>query len=859
LAGNVGIGATTTPNNLIQVYDLIDFNNTDKNSKLGYQAGKNIVSGAVYNTFLGYQAGFSSSTGSTNAADGNVGVGYQSLYSNTSGANNAAVGHQALFSNTSGYDNTAVGLVSLYSNTAGHDNTAAGYYSLYANTTGSSNTAMGMHSLRYNTTGVNNTAAGYYSLRANTEGYNNAAFGYSALAANTTGTANTAMGVDALYYNTTGTNNTAMGYYSLFNNTGDNNTAIGYTALRQNTSGYQNTASGVNSLYSNTAGYFNTASGVNSLDSNTTGHRNTAIGYRSLSSNTEGYRNTAIGTDSLYSNTTAIYNTAVGFNALYSNTTGTNNTANGVNSLVYNATGTGNAALGYYAGAYETGSDSFYVNNRDRTNTAGDKTKSLLYGTFAAATTSQQLTVNGALNVAGTLTVAGSPVGGSGGNYWTQAGSYLYASSTAWNVGIGTATPGDNLQVASTNNAKGITLSGSVDNPALNFAGTGTGAKNWWIGSTAGTSGFGTGKLVFVDQTDLAATPVLTLASTGNVGIGTTGPDEKLTLFDGYLRLQRVADAYSGTYLANKTGTNEFLIGVGGKPTYSSGYKITPDGTGAVMMLANTGSWNWYVNSGLTADTLSVALTPKMALSETALTVEGEIIGSGVASVLKLYDRANGASHAFGWYTTGNTGRLYSWGKPGDIITAAESGNVGIGTTGSPGYRLDVQGGQINSSGGLCIAGDCKTAWSQVGSGSTDISVFGSGVDGDVIISSNTTLTRDMVYNNLTVNSGYNLYPNGYRIFVKDTLTNNGTISVRGNNAVSNTPGAATAAGYLGEGKGGGGTTGQPGGNAISSFGGNGGAGYRSGSGTTGAGGTTAVPPATSGTFKVLPAAVYLV
>jgi hypothetical protein len=45
------------------------------------------------------------------------------------------------------------------------------------------------------------------------------------------------------------------------------------------------------------------------------------------------------------------------------------------------------------------------------------------------------------------------------------------------------------------------------------------------------------------------------------------------------------------------------------------------------------------------------------------------------------------------------------------------SGNVGIGTT-NPSYRLDVQGGSINSSGGLCIAGDCKTAWSQVGGSS---------------------------------------------------------------------------------------------------------------------------------------------
>ncbi|OIO12719.1 hypothetical protein AUJ73_05180, partial [Candidatus Gottesmanbacteria bacterium CG1_02_37_22] len=41
------------------------------------------------------------------------------------------------------------------------------------------------------------------------------------------------------------------------------------------------------------------------------------------------------------------------------------------------------------------------------------------------------------------------------------------------------------------------------------------------------------------------------------------------------------------------------------------------------------------------------------------------------------------------------------------------SGNVGVGTTG-PGFKMDVQGGYINTSTGFCINGDCKTAWNQV-------------------------------------------------------------------------------------------------------------------------------------------------
>jgi hypothetical protein len=48
--------------------------------------------------------------------------------------------------------------------------------------------------------------------------------------------------------------------------------------------------------------------------------------------------------------------------------------------------------------------------------------------------------------------------------------------------------------------------------------------------------------------------------------------------------------------------------------------------------------------------------------------------------------------------------------------------------------------------------------------------VYGSGVDGSVQISSNTSLSSDMFYFNLTIDDGVVLNTNGYRIFVKNYL-----------------------------------------------------------------------------------------
>jgi len=49
--------------------------------------------------------------------------------------------------------------------------------------------------------------------------------------------------------------------------------------------------------------------------------------------------------------------------------------------------------------------------------------------------------------------------------------------------------------------------------------------------------------------------------------------------------------------------------------------------------------------------------------------------------------------------------------------------------------------------------------------------IYGSGADGNVTISTNTTLTRDMYYNNLTIADGVHLNTAGYKVYVRNSLS----------------------------------------------------------------------------------------
>ncbi len=115
------------------------------------------------------------------------------------------------------------------------------------------------------------------------------------------------------------------------------------------------------------------------------------------------------------------------------------------------------------------------------------------------------------------------------------------------------------------------------------------------------------------------------------------------------------------------------------------------------------------------------------------------------------------------------------------VVEAATSAEVTAGTaTGATGAALVVTPDQLK----LSVYG--------LGGG-----FFGDGADGNVTISANTDLARDMNYANLTIDSTFTLNTKGFRVFVNGTLTNNGTIANNGGNGSGVTGGTAGAEGTL--------------------------------------------------------------
>ena len=244
-------------------------------------------------------------------------------------------------------------------------------------------------------------------------------------------TSNSVVGQDSLSVASGGTNNTAMGYQSLKSvTTGSNLTAFGYQAGYSATTAAEFNVFGYQAGYSNTDGHGLTAVGYQAGYSNVSGWYNSYLGSHS-GNRLVGQYNTAVGGRSLFNQTSGDYNTFVGADIAFYKTSGNNNAAIGYGALTNNVTGSGNVAIGMYAGAWETGSNTFYVNNRNLSDTATEKAGSLMWGTFDTTPANQTLTINAKVTVPTLVTtpVAFASLPSASGNAGARA--FINNSNTA--------------------------------------------------------------------------------------------------------------------------------------------------------------------------------------------------------------------------------------------------------------------------------------------------------------------------------------------------------------------------------------------------------------------------------------------
>lgn len=249
---------------------------------------------------------------------------------------------------------------------------------------------------------------------------------------------------------------------------------------------------------------------------------------------------------------------------------------------------------------------------------------------------------------------------------------------------------------------------------------------------------------------------------------------------------------------------------------------------------------NDYVRSGLTIS------------AGTGLAVN---IASGKARVKGLFvNNTTSTSHSG---LTANTVNYVYITVSRDVSNEPSSWDFASNTTGvTPTDSLLI--GAATTDGSSVTSVNMADVVTESGVSSKNSFYFGDGSDGNVTISSNTTITTGKQYNDLTVNSGVTLDCTATKILTircKGTLTINGTISMAGQGGSGGSAGSAGAGGgAFPPASGGNGSGGGSGGNGGSGYyyGSSGSSGSNGGTGAAGAvGGSTGGAGGSGGTSSI--------
>lgn len=278
----------------------------------------------------------------------------------------------------------------------------------------------------------------------------------------------------------------------------------------------------------------------------------------------------------------------------------------------------------------------------------------------------------------------------------------------AGNVGIGTTNPSNKLHVSSTTSGDGISIDNTA-NPALNLRASGTvrGYLGVATAANAWTSGSAINDLVLRAESSSihfanngGALPTMTLLTSGNVGIGTTAPTQRLDLGSGNLTTTGrvfIGDGASGSpslaFAAVPTtgifrpagnaigfqiaGTEYMRLSSTGGLSFGSGYVATNPGANNLIIGGNVGigtttpGYTLDVNGGLRViGTNGDVIVPSNG-NEILMTRAGANYIYSNNATGSLYLGAGGITDVVSIRNTGaSSNTLY-----------LQNGRVGIGTT----------------------------------------------------------------------------------------------------------------------------------------------------------------------------------
>lgn len=218
-SGAVFTGSMTT---MTESFNFLALPDTNAGGTIGYISfggNKYIHDFGTFNTFIGQGSGNFTLSG----AAGNVGLGYVTLASLTTGGFNVALGIGALNSIDSGNNNVAIGATAMQSGDDASNSVAIGYQALNVLDAADNNVAIGSGAMVANIDSPANIAIGFAAINTMTTGNGlNIGIGNSVLTLLDSGQSNIAIGNNAGdNYNTTESSNIVIGNEGV---NADNNT-----------------------------------------------------------------------------------------------------------------------------------------------------------------------------------------------------------------------------------------------------------------------------------------------------------------------------------------------------------------------------------------------------------------------------------------------------------------------------------------------------------------------------------------------------------------------------------------------------------------------------------------------------------